>query len=291
MKSSLQKQIDHLIDLHLDSKDTSKVSLSFIPKHFILACLPHKDVGDVGSWGKNVNNLSLLIESGSFLRDNKAINIGIPYGSIPRLILIWITTEAVRKKNREINLGKSFIGFLKAIGFKAYGGGKNGPMNRVYQQMLRFFSSRISFTILSKNAVYRENYGIADQFYLWTSSNFDDKKLKGKIVLDEVFFNYLLSNPVPLNWEMILSLKQSPLAIDLFIWLCYKAATLNSPQKFHWETLHNQFGSDFSCIRSFKYKIKKHLERILILYPELNITLNSRFIEINPSPSLIKSRM
>ncbi|MBU2700436.1 hypothetical protein Ga0466249_001528 [Sporomusaceae bacterium BoRhaA] len=32
---------------------------------------------------------------------------GTPYGIIPRLLLSWITTEVVRKKSREIELGHS----------------------------------------------------------------------------------------------------------------------------------------------------------------------------------------
>jgi hypothetical protein len=33
--------------------------------------------------------------------------IGYPFGSIPRLLLFWITTEAVQTKVRRLELGKS----------------------------------------------------------------------------------------------------------------------------------------------------------------------------------------
>ena len=35
-------------------------------------------------------------------------NYKLPFGNLPRLILAWVSTEAVRTQSREIVLGKSF---------------------------------------------------------------------------------------------------------------------------------------------------------------------------------------
>ena len=43
--------------------------------------------------------------------DNK-----LPYGNLPRLILAWICTEAVRTQSREIVLGRSLSKFMRALG-------------------------------------------------------------------------------------------------------------------------------------------------------------------------------
>jgi hypothetical protein len=50
------------------------------------------------------------------------VTLGVPYGSLPRLILIHIMTEAVRSRSRQIQLGASFTDWLwhrnsKPIGF------------------------------------------------------------------------------------------------------------------------------------------------------------------------------
>ncbi len=38
----------------------------------------------------------------------------VTYGSIPRLLLLWVVTEATQKKNRRIQLGNSLDAFMRA---------------------------------------------------------------------------------------------------------------------------------------------------------------------------------
>ena len=40
----------------------------------------------------------------------------LPFGNLPRLILAWLCTEVVRTGSREIVLGKSLSGFMRALG-------------------------------------------------------------------------------------------------------------------------------------------------------------------------------
>ena len=43
----------------------------------------------------------------------------LPYGNLPRLILAWVSTEAVRTQSRELVLGKSFSEFMRTLGSTA----------------------------------------------------------------------------------------------------------------------------------------------------------------------------
>ena len=40
----------------------------------------------------------------------------LPFGNFPRLLLAWISTEAVRTQSRELVLGKSLAEFMRALG-------------------------------------------------------------------------------------------------------------------------------------------------------------------------------
>ena len=40
----------------------------------------------------------------------------LPFGNLPRLILAWLCTEAVRTQNRKLVLGKSLADFMRALG-------------------------------------------------------------------------------------------------------------------------------------------------------------------------------
>jgi len=94
--------------------------------------------------------------------------IGLPSGSTARLILIWLTTEAVKKKSLEIKLGKSFSSFLKKLEMRN-SGGKRGNATRVREQMMRLLSCNISCTYIDKKKAYVNliNSHISRSFKLW----------------------------------------------------------------------------------------------------------------------------
>lgn len=69
--------------------------------------MPHKKVHDL--YFKRVNRSYTLVMS-------VHPDLGLPYGEIPRLEIIWITTEAVKNKSREIFLGKCLNDFMSQLG-------------------------------------------------------------------------------------------------------------------------------------------------------------------------------
>ena len=46
----------------------------------------------------------------------------LPFGNFPRLILAWVSTEAVRTQSRELILGPSLTKFMKTLGVYSSGG-------------------------------------------------------------------------------------------------------------------------------------------------------------------------
>jgi hypothetical protein len=70
--------------------------------------------------------------------------IGYPYGSIPRLLLFWMNTEAVRTGKRRLDLGDTFSEFIRELGLDSRGGGPRSDYHRVSEQMKRLFSSAIT---------------------------------------------------------------------------------------------------------------------------------------------------
>ena len=47
---------------------------------------------------------------------------GLPFGSYPRLLLAWLSTEIVRTRRRELELGRSMAHFLDRLGLPRSGG-------------------------------------------------------------------------------------------------------------------------------------------------------------------------
>ncbi len=70
--------------------------------------------------------------------DNK-----LPYGNLPRLLLAWVCTEAVRTQSRELVLGSSLSDFMGKLGMAPVGGGPTGARTRLRNQMRRLFQCHI----------------------------------------------------------------------------------------------------------------------------------------------------
>ena len=51
------------------------------------------------------------------------INNKLPYGNIPRLLLAWVCSEAVRTQRRELVLGRSLYEFMHKLGMEDRSGG------------------------------------------------------------------------------------------------------------------------------------------------------------------------
>ena len=61
------------------------------------------------------------------------INTKLPFGNLPRLILAWVCTEAVRTQSRVLVLGKSLSDFMRALGVYSSSGGRGGVQTRLRQ--------------------------------------------------------------------------------------------------------------------------------------------------------------
>jgi hypothetical protein len=97
----------------------------------------------VEQWTRRSGNLILGITPGRDFENDRSI--GYPYGVIPRLLLLWIITEAVQTKSRRLLLGRSLADFMGGVGLSPNTGrGKRSDAKRLHEQMDRLFSSRIN---------------------------------------------------------------------------------------------------------------------------------------------------
>ena len=91
---------------------------------------------------------------------------GLPYGVIPRLILAWITTEAVRTKSKELILGESLSDFLDQLGLSRRGG-KRGDITRLKNQLQRLLSCTITFSYNDRNKTIMDNTTPIEHAEIW----------------------------------------------------------------------------------------------------------------------------
>ena len=87
-----QKLIDAGIEI---SQEPDAAQLAYLARELVQCTLPHTDPGEAPLWTRTNGNVTLIIARTGFDPETRK-PIGYPYGSLPRLLLYWLNTEAVR---------------------------------------------------------------------------------------------------------------------------------------------------------------------------------------------------
>lgn len=183
-------------------------------------------------WTRTNGNGTLVIARTGF--DAKLQKpIGYPYGSLPRLLLFWLNTEAVRTGKRRLEMGDTFAGFIRALGLDPSRGGARSDAKRLQEQMRRLFSAAINFQSHNTGTNGHEqeqsmNMNVSTRRELWWDPKHPEQvALFGSWVeLGELFFQAITEAPVPGDLRALRALKRSPLALDLYNWSTHKALSV-----------------------------------------------------------------
>ena len=102
----------------------------------------------------------------------------LPFGNLPRLILAWLCTEAVRTQSHN-------------------SGGSGGVQTRLRNQMNRLFGCTVSLIYEDESGFARVTSPVADkQEFWWSNHKPDEPSLwESKIKLGEKFFNEIIRHP------------------------------------------------------------------------------------------------
>ena len=82
--------------------------MGFMARLLALCSLPRTNPGDRLQYKRVNGPYKLIMIAGG---DNK-----LPYGNLPRLLLAWVSTEAVRTGSRVLILGDSLSEFMRTLG-------------------------------------------------------------------------------------------------------------------------------------------------------------------------------
>ena len=201
-----------------------KAELSYYSPILIQCTLPHSDP-KTPSWAKKNGNAALVVSSG-FDKHGKAV--GVPYGSLPRLVLAYIITRVIQSGDVEIKLEDTFGKFLQEIGYMGNLRGRSRAARTVQNQLLRLVKASINIEGREGDAeqggIAGENIQLAKKYALWWDyKNPEQGTLWGSYIkISEEFRNEILKAPVPLRTDILAALKKSPLALDVYMWISYR---------------------------------------------------------------------
>ena len=171
----------------LVSASEADADLGFMARTMALCSLPRTNPGDRLRYVRCNGPYTLVMNAGGLHK--------LPFGNLPRLLMAWVSTEAVRTQSRELVLGDSLSEFMRTLGIYSSSG---GTQTRLRNQMKRLFGCSVSL-------IYQDEHGeapvsslVADRAeFWWDERKPDDRSLwDSKIRLGEDLFNEIIQHPV-----------------------------------------------------------------------------------------------
>jgi hypothetical protein len=256
-------------------------ALGFMARALVQATMPHRKPTDhVFERTNGAFTLTMMAPP----------KVGLPYGSVPRLLLAWLVTEAVRTRSPELVLGDSLSHFMRQLGMVPTGG-RWGSITRLRTQSHRLFASTVS-CLYQGNArgVAGGGFHIADKYVLWwhPKSPEQTELFESRVRLSDLFYREITTRPVPIDLRALRALSKSPMQLDIYMWLTYRLSYLRGDTTIPWPVLQAQFGADYSHLRNFKIAFLEHLKKVLTVYRDAKAVGAEGGLLLRPSPPHIR---
>lgn len=281
------KQMDELANIGEDPAP----DLGFMGRLLTLCSLPRTDPGNRQQYKRQNGPYRLIMIAGG---DNK-----LPFGNLPRLLLAWVCTEAIKTQDRKLILGPSLSAFMQELGINSDSGGSRGDRTRLKSQIDRLFNCHVDMIYETSQGKVSTGGRLAPKAVLWWDYHQpqQDTLWKSWVELGEEMFNEIVAHPVPLDMRILKTMRRSSLGLDLYMWLSYKTFTLYSqgkkPELLSWDRLYLQFGVDPSkaddkfVVRDFRKDFLREIKKLKLCWPSLRYATPKGCFEIHPcAPSI-----
>ena len=260
-------------------------------QHTVLCqtALPYRDPGSkTRVWERRQGAVTLALEAGR-VRDPKSlefVEVGLPYGSRPRLILAHLNRQALLSGSPTIEVEDSLTAFIRRILNRRAPDGRE--IRRFKNQLTRFAAAlvRLAYDASSERA-FQVDTKIITAFELWSRTRDGQRVLwPSEVRLSQEYFESLTRHAVPLDERAIAALSNSPMALDVYAWLAQRLHRVpaGKPQKISWQSLYEQFGHGYRHIRQFRADFLKVLELVHAQYPAANIDADKTGLALHNSP-------
>jgi hypothetical protein len=268
--------------------------LGFMGRLLTLCSLPRTDPGSRQQYKRQNGPYKLIMIAGG---DNK-----LPFGNLPRLLLAWVCTEAIKTQDRRLILGPSLASFMQELGINSDSGGTRGDRTRLKSQIDRLFNCHVDLIYETAQGKVSTGGRLAPKAVLWWDYHRPDQDTlwKSWVELGEEMFNEIIAHPVPLDMRILKTMRRSSLGLDLYMWLSYKTFTLYSqgrkPERLSWERLYAQFGVDPSnagdkfTVRNFRTDFLREMKKLKLCWPGLSYATPKGCFEVHPCAPSIPSK-
>lgn len=263
-----------------DSAGESDIDSPILYQHSVLCqtCLPYRDPGEeVRLWSRKNGHARLEIQAGRAFDGSRDdfIDVGLPYGPKPRLVLYHLNAEALRTQSPAIELEDSLTAFVKrTLGLDT--GGRN--IRTVKDQLTRLSAADFRIGTAYDGRSVTMKGSVIEGFELWTARDPRQRMLWPTVVqFSQRYFESLMKHAVPLNETAVARLSHNAMGLDIYTWLAQRLHRVEEGKSVFvpWTALHEQFGHGYERIRDFRRVYTRTLKMAKLVYPEAKFELGS----------------
>lgn len=262
-------------------------SQGFCYSGFCLTSLPHRKLADEERWERRQGRVTLVIEPGAVpKRGGGLTEVGVPYGSRARLLLIYMQTVAMQTGSREVELGRTMNAWLSRMDIPV-GGTTYAAMQ---EQARRINHCRLTFFWDDGE---REGFAketIVDGGIRLRADDRQGALWQETVKLSDSFYQALTRHPVPVWEPAIRHLSGQSMALDVYVWLAYRLHILAQDTPVSWAALHAQFGGGYKAVRQFKPEFRRALDYAMAVYPDACVSVDEAGVVLRPSRPPIPER-
>jgi hypothetical protein len=227
--------------------------------------------------------------------DGKPIlrSLGVPYGAYPRVALIYLLSQAVTKRSRDVYLGRNFTEWMHRLGYQTISYGPRGTANLMREQVDRLLACewqiRWDGEGTDDNAFAVRDVKISNEY---AGSLDRNGTFSREIRMSEAFYAHLIEHAVPLNEVAVRELKTIPTALDLYTYLAYRLPriTADKGQMISWDQLAKHLGNEADSKR-FRQTVRETMQIVSAVYPNANVDVSGRKVVLHPSPAPLERKL
>ena len=256
--------------------------------------LPYRDPGKgVRLWQQSQGAAHLEVEAGrAFDPVQEAfVDVGLPFGPKPRLILAYLNAEAIRAGSPVVEVEDSLSAFVQRIGLCRDG----RSVRAVKDQLTRLATAEIRLALAMPGKPARQVQShIVKGFDLWLPKDERQRVLwPANVTLSADYFESLQRHAVPLDERAVAALSHSAMALDVYCWLAQRLHRVEpgKPAFIPWAALRTQFGWHYARMRKFREVFRQTLDLVCTQYRGAKIELDGRGMTLRNSPPPIKGRV
>lgn len=285
----IQERLLAPMDLPDDVKD-------ILYQHTVLCqtCMPYRNPGeDIRLWERRNGIVRLEIQAGRVLDpdQNAFVDVGLPFGPKPRLVLYHLNAEALRTRSHVIELEDSLTAFVsRTLGLDTSG----KTIRAVKEQLSRLAAADFRLGAKRNGRAITIKGTVIEGLELWTPRNDRQRVLwPTTVAFSASYFESLLNHAVPLNEAAVARLSHTAMGLDLYTWLAQRLhrVYLRAPALVPWVCLKEQFGLGYGRMDNFKRVFQTTLRQVHVVYPEARFTLDDKGIKLSNSRPPVAHRL